>query len=424
MKKPDFKSLLEADNYDSILEYYPINIADAICTTMTTFSKEFPIGKTFKNLYHDIDEQQLELVYDYFVGKQWSEDNLSIFKNILLDLQSIDLLLQPITDVLGMDYSLSLTGGAIRDLVTGKSKEITDLDIVVNITPPENLTFELMIKEQEEGLTLKDKFYQVYQELAGGMKKLGLDDFVLSSKGTYPEQLYYYIVSSLLSRKINIKAFYPPRHIEQATVENSDMQTFDTATYSSLYLQSVLKLQDNNLHYPVDILLSNVDVCVYNGMFDFNICKVYFNYHDLDINYKQKINKEMNLNDVKNSTEKISYNHDFIQDVIYQRMTFTFSSFLLSQVESSLNKHYPKLEKKYHNYQFYLEKSAFNNCKSSEEYNKKNLSLLGLTKEDLSPRLKDDVKDFVVATVKFNALDKKVPNKEDNSNKVVRPRKI
>lgn len=425
MNIPNFENLLENKNYENILTYFPDNISSNLVRTITIFSKNFPLGETTKELTSNFTAKELELIYERFVKREWTNNDLISFKNILLDLKKVDQALVPIKDILGMTYTLSLTGGALRDIITGKANEISDLDIVVNISGPEDLSFDLTVEDARNNINILDKFNKIYAVISPKMHKLGLNDFVAkTSKGGYGEQLCYYLVSSLINNNINVKKLYPPRDIELVSEDNSDISTFDASTYNSLYLQAVLKLEDKRLNYPVDILLSNVTVDTYNRAFDFNLCKVYFDYHTLNDNLKKTINKDMPLNEVIKYFDNITYNHDFIEDVIYKKMTFTFTDFILSQVECSLNKHYPKLQSKYEDYNFYLEQGAFKYCKNIEDYNKLNLSLSSLKKEDLNSKIKDEVKDFLVSTVRYNALDRKVPNKDTRSEKLLRPRKI
>lgn len=424
MNKPDFENLLEQKRYEDILQYFPHNIASALSTTVTTYSKDSPKGNTQVYLVFDVDASQLHLIYDYFVSKEWDKENLDIFKNILLDLKKIDDSLKPLTTVLGLHYTLDLTGGAIRDFITGKAKEISDLDIVINISGTKDLTFDLTLEETRENITIKDKFDKVYNSIEPQLSKLNLNDFSLNENSSNYAQLCYYLVSSLLKRSVNIKKSYPPRDIEQVNPENSDMNTFGAGTYDSLYLQSVLKTEDKNLNYPVDILLSNVGIQTYNSAFDFNLCNIYFNYSGLGGNLKESIHKDMDLSKINQYLENIDYNHGFIEDVIYKRITFSFTNFALFQVESSLTKHYPKLQAKYKDYKFYLSQYALKNCKTKEKYNKINNSLASLKVEDLASNIKDEIKEFLVATIKFNELDNKIPHKEFTSEKALRPRKI
>lgn len=306
-----------------------------------------------------------------------------VINKILLDCASIYKALLPLYE-LHLPFSISLVGGAARDILLDNVEKIKDLDISISV---EAYFFE-KINQKKLNETLL---------------KLGLDTSKIKdwntkgkTKAQKTHELYntfkiYTIVHFLLKKHFELTNTYPPRKSDIETYkkkkENNLNQQSDDDVPPYLHdkLHGVIKI-DTTFSYPVDILISNYTTDHLLEGFDFNLCKAGFIVVDKDFLQNHTIHFPMNA---KEFLYNYYPNEDFLIDVKNCTNTMYFDYKNHTSIELSITKHLPRIEAKYPQY-----KTIFSYSKQT------------IKNEDKDYHAKNSI-------VQYYTLQKKVPNKEN-----------
>lgn len=462
LNKTELNNIFASKDYEQFATIFPENILSTIFTTHTSYRNadgsklniyEFLnlskvnntitiIEKKYKGIFLISNENEyLYSLYENF-GKHtvYNTEKIDIFNKILKQLKKIDIALQPLIESLGISYEINLTGGAVRDFLTGKHNEISDLDILISTVFPQECILDLA--KIKNGDTQKENFNDYYNKLIPGLKVLKLENLRYEKNINAASQLHYFIINELINRKLSIDKIYTPsKKNNQVKADNADNNEED---YNASLLLGVIKLNKNTEHYPVDLLITHSSIIDYNHGFDLNICKTYFNYHQLPQNITNNIDNLTHENTIS-AIESINMNEEFLIDIIYKRLTFNFKKLTVAQMKNSLTKHYSKVQKKYHDYKLYLEYGAFEikvadttnskatndtinfdevlevensreenrNIKEIELYEKLNKNFMDLNKEHLHSNISDEMKKELLIVLNYLHLDKLAVNKEN-----------
>ena len=188
----------------------------------------------------------------------FNQDVMRYLKNIFLDMSQIFDALEDLQKA-GINFSLSLVGGSLRDLFTEKYELIKDLDIVLSINDIHDYSYDVdngkIINWDNHYLkTLVNESQKKYND----WNDWGIDKKIAS------------IVEMQLAKKLKIKESFIPLNLPKDMKANHVFRS----NYHNIFLRGVIKVEDEILHYPADILICNSTAENYVSTFDFNICKI------------------------------------------------------------------------------------------------------------------------------------------------------
>lgn len=295
----------------------------------------------------DEKERLLLLFSKNLIEEKLTKKN-PVFHKILNQIEEIDNIIRPILNKLDIDFSLHLSGGALRDLILNQEDKIKDLDLLIEFHDKFNKEHISGRNSSEKNEREKELLKEFFQEKGKYLKELNIDIFYGQSR----EKILHEIIFQSINKKMKnteIKHFFDQEKTEekkekiekkkQEKKSKKELSEHDDMIYDGLF--SVIKVKKNNSDdYPIDLLL-NGNRYSYLNFFDFNICKSLLTI--------KKPNNEMN-----NNIENDLYLYDgFIKDVICKTLTLNASIFSKNEyVDRCLNDHYLRLKNKYPDYKF------------------------------------------------------------------------
>lgn len=309
----------------------------------TVFNEEDEIYLGYK--FNPNEKERLLLFFSKSLIEEKLTNKNPVFNKILNQIEEIDSIIRPILNKLDIDFSLHLSGGALRDLILNQDDKIKDLDLLIEFHDKFNKENISGKNSSEKNEREKELLKEFFQEKGEDLKELNIDIFL----GQNREKILHEIIFQSISKNMKnteVKHFFDQEKteerkekIEQKKKDQKSLSDHDDMIYNGLF--SVIKVKKNNSDdYPIDLLL-NGNRYSYLNCFDFNICKSLFTI--------KKPNNEMN-----NKIENDLYLYDgFIKDVIYKTLTLNASIFSKNEyIDRCLNDHYLRLKNKYPDYKF------------------------------------------------------------------------
>lgn len=337
-----------------------------------------------KNL-NDLSDKDKSFILEHLEKNYTSEifynqEIMMVMKNIFLDMSHIYESLE-VLEHAGIDFTLSLVGGALRDLLSENYTVIKDLDIVLsinNIKDYSQINDTEMLEDLDNNHILKSSI-EMCKEKYSDWQNWNIDKKIAS------------LVQVNLGKKLQIKQTYIPLDLPKEMKDNGVFRS----NYHNIFLRGVIKLEDEKLHYPTDILICNSTAEQYINTFDFNICKIM-----LSISSQQfkEMSLNFNWNTLENIKNQIIPTNDFWIDLVYKKLTLNPMGFDMNALERAIIDHLPRIQKKYPEHTLDLIK-----------YNKSNL-------------VKEEVKDYLTKMNDFITLNENFPTKEDSRR--IKPKKI
>lgn len=276
-----------------------------------------------------------EIIYHHL---QIDEKSLDILDKIKSDRDNIINALKPLSD-LKINFSIALSGGAIRDLVFKKQDYIKDLDYI------------LSIDLDTISLQLVNYFNQNKDIIFNMMDKMPISDNekwnqpVFKKSSLHPEETLFEIIKILLSKEINISQSYTEStKVKELTFEPGQEPPYNDFN-SQHRLTGVLRLDDKKLNYPVDILLTNSSVDEYVYQIDFDICKSF-------ILIKRENNNQIAT--VNEYLDAFCLEAEFLDDYMNKTITLNMKNKSVEQIEFSMADHYYRIKEKYPDHQLNL----------------------------------------------------------------------
>lgn len=337
-----------------------------------------------KNL-NDLSENDKSFVLEYLEKNYaaeifYTQEIMIAMKKIFFDMSYIYEALEPLEKA-GINFTLSLVGGALRDLISENYELIKDLDIVLSINNIQDYSKKQTVSTLthiEENPQLKD-IIETCKKKYENWEIWNIDKKIAT------------LVEVTLTKKLKVKQTFIPLDLPKDMEENGIFRS----NYHNIFLRGVIKLEDEKLRYPADILICNSTAEDYVNTFDFNICKVM-----LSITSEQF--KEMSLVFNWDSLEKLKNeiipSNDFWIDLAYKRLTLNPVGFDMNALERAIVEHLPRIQSKYPEH------------------------TLVLTQYNNSEALNEDVKEYLRKMDNFILLNEKLPTKQDS--KKIKPVKI
>lgn len=309
----------------------------------TVFNEEDEIYLGYK--FNPNEKERLLLFFSKSLIEEKLTNKNPVFNKILNQIEEIDSIIRPILNKLDIDFSLHLSGGALRDLILNQDDKIKDLDLLIEFHDKFNKENISGKNSSEKNEREKELLKEFFQEKGEDLKELNIDIFLGQSREKILHEIIFQSISKNM-KNTEVKHFFDQEKteerkekIEQKKKDQKSLSDHDDMIYNGLF--SVIKVKKNNSDdYPIDLLL-NGNRYSYLNCFDFNICKSLFTI--------KKPNNEMN-----NKIENDLYLYDgFIKDVIYKTLTLNASIFSKNEyIDRCLNDHYLRLKNKYPDYKF------------------------------------------------------------------------
>lgn len=279
---------------------------------------------------------------------QGKEPDTHCFLKILQTIKSIASSLEPLKDI-GLSFEIALAGGSLRDFLTAQEEKIKDLDILVSLNKAPG--FEYTLAGESNHI-----FDSMFPNLEVLTQALNLRNFTYDSfkNTTHADQFYYFLITELLAKSWKITRAYAPRPFSQQAREAFAKQCV-RSDYHNQFLRGVVKINDEKLSYPVDVLLCNTTSADYVSSFDFEICKAFMVFDSLS-----EIESLFLKVEERNATlktllfNKIMVSQGFISDIEQKRLTLSPELFDMDAVEHALMGHYPRIQDKFIDHRFYF----------------------------------------------------------------------
>lgn len=347
LKELSSQHLIELKN--SLKKTYPNDVLNSIFYDGVMYHE---YGENSTNILSPfLDQTYLDKIYEHIILKNiWSKEEIEKMKEIIQYIDFVDNILKPLKQ-LNINYDIAIAGGAIRDFYTHQYKSIKDLDIIINM-----YSSSLFISKEDvkSGLE-KYKFAKEYEILKPILNKLSLPEFEedLKSDATIFEQFIFHIIRHTLENSNEIKIdkyFYPKgnrlvKNVSKEEEEEKPKIKDSTTTYINELLRGIIKLKPKENSLPVDILISNASINEYVEAFDFGICQT-----SLSNSTIKKFIKDIDNiqeEEIYNVINNIDCHQNFINDIIYKKLTFLLAYSSLETIEKIFTNHLVRLMNKY-----------------------------------------------------------------------------
>ncbi len=334
------KSMVGAETDNPIKPYFPVFCKDklGVQSIENNYSGE---GRPFttKN-YEDVFKKHIS------VKSFLNENKINYLHDMWQDALYLKNLLEPIKKI-GLEYTLDLTGGSVRDFVLDMPEKIKDLDFMVSIQGEVNRFFiyryiqnkkvftdeELSAVDWPNFIKIEDKDKD--KEMVEGpfgqeLAKEAEDPMSLG-------MLKVKLIQLCLNRsKTKIQTF---DHTAKRTVSVGQDQYGDNL-FRTDRLIGVFKIGSENTNYPIDVLLTDFIKPAFLADFDFDICKASICF----------VNSYMKKEFPKNNTHLISRfvaDRNFWADVHNKTITYDVTSRTEVQINRSFDLHLPRIKEKF-----------------------------------------------------------------------------
>lgn len=208
-----------------------------------------------------------------------------------------------------------VAGGAIRDTVLGKSNQVKDVDVFFS------LDFVEDFDDKPNPMSRSDFFQRLVDaKIIEKDNKENDSDLILKALVHQLKDKYEILAVLNTQDEMPIK----PNYITNSAFEHD---------YCTKDINGVIKLKHPEIDYPIDLIISLASIQhIIKEIFDFNLCKVY-----LQHGYGDK--KVLN---------NLYYDPSFLTDIQDKTITLAIADQTLNK--TSIEKHLPRLIKKYPDY--------------------------------------------------------------------------
>lgn len=311
-------------------QYY-LNQSEEFWDILVTKHQESLINDWLTKQNRPLNLQEYKNLFSSKVNIQHFEQNSEVLNKIYEDISKLYGILSKL-DEIGLSYSLDITGGAARDFIN--NKPIKDIDIMLSIFDTyENKT---ILRKMTDISFLKKHFnldaIVVYVQDLMSSNLEHNEDFILKK-----QQLMTLCFYNVISEKFTFTS--------SNRAENDETE-YDKEMLKNNRLLGVFKLSQEKmqLHYPMDILLTDFRKIEFIKDFDLDICKVSFSL--VNSVYKTQF-PQTALELISRFTAEI----EFWADVHNKKITMNVDNMSHKNIENSLTKHYQRIQEKYSDYE-------------------------------------------------------------------------
>lgn len=249
----------------------------------------------------------------------YHKDKTIVLEKIYHDLKELNECMKPLKE-LGINYSIQLIGGAVRDYLLDKHEQIKDLDIVIELTASRYHSPHFIREELES--------FCSNEELDSANFK---DDDVLYIK-------HNKLLQICLSRKANTDYInflkYEDRVIGKAVYGENILQS----------LSGMIKTNGGVFNYELDLLITDDNTKYLINTIDFNICNA-------AIRVIETGTPGYNLfPPLSHLSERFYSSVQFFEDIMNKTVTFNVNKKTYEQIKHSLGDHKNRIMQKYPDY--------------------------------------------------------------------------
>jgi predicted nucleotidyltransferase len=284
------------------------------------------------NIKHIPFKKEIGSLFDLYYPKK-SDISLTqrkALQEIIDNTNTIKKYLKPLEDM-GLSFSISIVGGAVRDFVLGKADIINDHDFVISLKEPESHFPQFEPKnlhvffDENEILKIKEEFKKYtfinpieHQSYNKFIWPLLFDKVMLASKNNYK-----------LFNLANIQEV-KDKHVNYLIINKA--------------IHSLYKIKNIN-NKDMDIIISkyNEDGFQYIRSFDFELCK-----GSVDLSFIGNSSQDEVMNKF---IDNMYLMPGMLRDIHNKTLSIQAARFEFEHLQYFLNKHYPKLKAKYPEYQ-------------------------------------------------------------------------
>lgn len=346
--RQEFVSSIEKDysdkKLDSFMFDYEIKHKDDTVAYIPKFSSggsgSLFLSKTYLDQGRYLPEQDyIDLIKEKINREAFSKDNKSfvLFK-IWSDAKKINNMLAPLKPM-GINYTLDLTGGSVRDFVLDKENDIKDLDFMLSISWHGFNSNELVKKIPAHFSQQELKEVNWAEFLSRVEKKENDEDLFETIYPIDQEELKRKILNLCLNRVNQKYEFFGKKN---RSIKVNSNNAYDESLTRNDRLMAVAKLDKNNFNtnYPIDILLTDFIKPTFLEDFDFDICKASICF----------VNNTIKKEFPKSSAHLVGRfvaNIDFWADVKNKKITYNVKGRGLKEIDRSFDNHLVRIKEKY-----------------------------------------------------------------------------
>lgn len=252
--------------------------------------------------------------YDTFREKE------ETLKKIYEDGVYICNLLKPL-QLMGIDVTIDVVGGAVRDFLL--DRDIRDIDIMVSFSESE-------AKKVSEPIMLKAGF------TAEEISLIDWQYFKETNQSAKCKLIQLCVIKGQREHNLSLS------HLKKRESEYEEI--IDR-------LEGVIKVHKIKTHYEIDLLITDLIKPHFISLMDYNICKASFC-------LKNSFYKKDIPTDHMQLLSRCVTGIPFFNDVYNKTISMSFLNKNENDIKTSIDKHFPKIEKKYSDYKFTVDSEA------------------------------------------------------------------
>lgn len=306
-------------------------------------SNEDGVALYLKSLDTPMNSKEYEFLFKSMINKEIFLDNKDNFKILTEIYNDVNIIYNDlkVLEKLGFSITLDLTGGAVRDFVMGKAKEITDLDIMISFN--DTIVYDNNSEYSEVSFITAKNLKQV------GFKEKNLDTIKWSDTEKDLNLRKTQLIQLCLLNKV--EEIFTHTDSSRLTSQKTVVETKEDyiKTFKDR-LCGVIKVKKQK-NYKIDILITDLKRYEFLQQFDINLCKCSFV-------FKNKHNNKGFPSKPEYLLSRFSAEIDFFADIYNKKITVDVNEKSMNMLDSILNKHLPKVMAKYPDYQFNLVSSG------------------------------------------------------------------
>lgn len=332
----DYKSKLPPEVLHQLFHYYVNNFLVKVPTISLSAN-------------NNTNPTLLAIALDYF-SAPYSPEQIETFRKVMQDVKSAyDMFASVNTrEYFGVDFSMSVVGGALRDIYLKSPEKVKDIDLAVTVFPNGR-----WFTVGDQGQVVGSEYFESEKDvLQNNLIKAGFAPFVFNPENgtTQDKQFYFHILEQLIAHTFTVEKKYP----KLAKNDHGN-------PYINLSVNGIIKVKDNKLNYPMDLMLMESDLDTYVFNFDFEICKIWMHFDTNSIKFlkEAELDNEYNsyqlLNDlsdenIKHMMSKVKTGYEFLECINEKKLELHAVGRSVKQLEKILMDHYPRLKEKYPQY--------------------------------------------------------------------------
>jgi hypothetical protein len=281
---------------------------------------------------------------DYFYQKEMDnlhslnyprKDNLTVaqkeaIKDIIENGKLIAQILAPLK-YCGLNLSLSLVGGAVRDMATNNSEKISDYDFIISLKDP-NDYYTSFEKNNLKRILGEEVINGIYERFNINYEDTKREEY---RRVGLNQEIFKILVENIISESIdNVEI------INEKNMKESDQSL--RAYFINNFIKTLFKI-DGIKGKRIDLISSSINGFEYIKQFDFELCKGEINFDILIENPKKNLA-------IEHAIDNLWISPGMLRDINDKTISIEENKFPLNLIKHFCENHYPRIKEKYSNY--------------------------------------------------------------------------